>query len=511
MNIFEAKKQISNAVTAYRTRDEFGRPVIPVHRQRPIFLIGAPGIGKTAIMEQIAQEMGIALVSYSMTHHTRQSALGLPFIREKEYDGQTYRVSEYTMSEIIASVYEKMEATGVREGILFLDEINCVSETLAPAMLQFLQYKVFGQHRVPDGWIVVTAGNPPEYNQSVREFDMVTWDRLKRIDVEPDYDVWHTWAVSQGVHPAVTSYLDIRKDDFYQVEATVDGRNFVTPRGWVDLSEMIKLYEKHGLKVDVTLVRQYLQSAKVAKQFAIYYDLWLKYSSDYQVDRILKGDVEEEIRDRAKKAKFDERISLVALIMDAVLGEIRPVMQSRTMLEGAQKILANIRRMTVSRRIPVSAMLETGITEQETKLKQGQAGNMLSSEAERTQYMLIQFLKESSAKMRPEMDTEESVKLLKTDFDNATKAMKKKATETKKHLENVFAFMEEVFGDSQEMLILITELTASEAAAKFIAQYGCDAYFRHNKALLFYERQIEVIKEIDKLEASIDGDVLPDT
>ena len=75
MNIFEAKKQISNAVTAYRTRDEFGRPVIPLSRQRPIFLIGAPGIGKTAIMEQIAQEMGIALVSYSMTHHTRQSAL----------------------------------------------------------------------------------------------------------------------------------------------------------------------------------------------------------------------------------------------------------------------------------------------------------------------------------------------------------------------------------------------------------------------------------------------------
>lgn len=53
------------------------------------------------------------------------------------------------MSEIIASVYEAMEATGRREGILFLDEINCVSETLTPAMLQFLQYKIFGRHAVP--------------------------------------------------------------------------------------------------------------------------------------------------------------------------------------------------------------------------------------------------------------------------------------------------------------------------------------------------------------------------
>ena len=51
------------------------------------------------------------------------------------------------MSEIIASVYDMMERIGLKEGILFLDEINCVSETLAPAMLQFLQYKIFGRHR----------------------------------------------------------------------------------------------------------------------------------------------------------------------------------------------------------------------------------------------------------------------------------------------------------------------------------------------------------------------------
>ena len=65
------------------------------------------------IMEQIAQELGVAIVSYSMTHHTRQSALGLPFIEKKVYGGVEYSVSEYTMSEIIASVYEMMEQTGL--------------------------------------------------------------------------------------------------------------------------------------------------------------------------------------------------------------------------------------------------------------------------------------------------------------------------------------------------------------------------------------------------------------
>ena len=124
MNIKLAKDYIRNSVHLYLKKDEFGEYRIPVVRQRPIFLLGAPGVGKTAIMEQIAQELNIALVSYSMTHHTRQSALGLPFIRHKEYMGQEADVSEYTMSEIISSVYETMEESGIREGILFLDEIN---------------------------------------------------------------------------------------------------------------------------------------------------------------------------------------------------------------------------------------------------------------------------------------------------------------------------------------------------------------------------------------------------
>ena len=78
---------------------------------------------------------------------------------------KNFSVTEYTMSEIISSVYDKMEKTGLKEGILFIDEINCVSETLAPMMLQFLQGKTFGNQKVPEGWVIVTAGNPPEYNK----------------------------------------------------------------------------------------------------------------------------------------------------------------------------------------------------------------------------------------------------------------------------------------------------------------------------------------------------------
>ena len=137
MNIKQAKEQIRNTLRAYLTRDALGNYRIPAVRQRPVLLMGPPGIGKTQIMEQIAAEENVGLVSYTITHHTRQSAIGLPFIEKRVYDGVEHTVTEYTMSEILGSVYALTEKTGIREGILFLDEINCVSETLAPMMLQF--------------------------------------------------------------------------------------------------------------------------------------------------------------------------------------------------------------------------------------------------------------------------------------------------------------------------------------------------------------------------------------
>lgn len=173
MNIKEAKQELLQTIQVYTRKDSNGHYLLPSVRQRPILLIGPPGIGKTAIMEQAARECGIGLVAYTITHHTRQSAVGLPVIVKKNFQGKEYSVTEYTMSEIIASVYEKIEETGCKEGILFIDEINCVSETLVPTMLQFLQNKTFGTHPVPSGWIIAAAGNPVEYNKSAREFDIL--------------------------------------------------------------------------------------------------------------------------------------------------------------------------------------------------------------------------------------------------------------------------------------------------------------------------------------------------
>ena len=497
MNIKQAKEQIKYAVAAYLTEDEYGEPVIPIERQRPIFLMGAPGIGKTDIMAQIAQELGIGLVAYSMTHHTRQSALGLPFIVEKDYGGQRYSVSEYTMSEIIASVYDCMEATGLKRGILFLDEINCVSETLAPSMLQFLQYKTFGRHRVPQGWIIVTAGNPPEYNNAVREFDIVTWDRMKRIDVEPDYAVWKEYAAGKGVHPAVTSYLEIRPQDFYLIESTVDGKRFVTARGWVDLSDMMKLYERNGFPVDESLTRQYLQNDRIAKSFAMYCALFGKYRSDYQVDRILAGEPVEDILARAKAAKFDERLSLLSLLLDGVSGDL---FRTCVAMQAHADVAERLRSMksAIASDTPEAAARRVREAAESVARQAGQRrrANALNEEQARVARQTTEALNRMAEALDGSVPPFEQLKTL---FAADGDALSEQAGDARSRLDNMFAFCEAAFPDGQELLILVTELTASPAAARFIARYGCDAYFRHSRELMFHERRNDLRREIERI------------
>lgn len=504
MHIKDAKDQIKQAMQAYFTLDAYDAFSIPIEKQRPVFLMGPPGIGKTAIMEQIASELGVALVSYSMTHHTRQSALGLPFIIKKTYGGKEYDVSEYTMSEIIASVYETMEQSGFKRGILFLDEINCVSETLAPAMLQFLQFKIFGRHRVPDGWIVVTAGNPPEYNKSVREFDIVTWDRLKRIDVEPDFEVWKEYAYRKGIHAAILTYLEIKKGDFYIVETTVDGKRFVTARGWDDLSQMIRLYEQHKFKVDEKLVSQYLQDPRVAKDFAIYYDLFNKYKADYQVDTILAGKASDSIKARARSAKFDERLALLGLLLDAATEDIRQVIEREQAVGDLMEVLKYVLADLAKPDADANEVLKKRIQSEQDKLEKAKSAGSLSQEAQRSGRWVLDTLENLRAHMA--VADKVPAKAVKAEFDRLVAALNRDAGKAGERLSHLFQFVEEVFGEGQEVLILVTELTMNYHAARFISHFGCKEYFAHNKELLFYERQKALILEVERLTGDLGAD-----
>lgn len=496
MNIKRAKEEIKNTIEAYLAKNEYGEYVIPAIRQRPVLLLGAPGIGKTQIMEQIAQECQVGLVSYTITHHTRQSAIGLPFISKKEFGGKEYAITEYTMSEIVASVYEKMEKTGRKEGILFIDEVNCVSETLAPAMLQFLQCKTFGNHAIPGGWIIVAAGNPPEYNKSVREFDVVTMDRVKKIEVEPDYQVWKAYACKEQVHPAVISYLDTRPQHFYRMETTVDGRAFATPRGWEDLSRMLSVYESLNKKMDRDVVVQYIQHEKIAKDFANYLELYEKYQMDYQLEKVFEGVIGESLAKKAAHASFDERLSVVGLLISRCTEQFRKACFQEQIVE---MLFENLREakegMLGAWRAQPLVFFEDMVKQFEHTWNQMREAEILSRGQNRVYHQVMTRLETYRKGLDEscEADGALAFERIKTFFAQDRGQLEADQEKGGRMLEYAFDFMEAVFPHGQEMVIFITELGMNYYSVKFLQEYDCERYFKYNKNLLFEDssRRIE--------------------
>ncbi len=485
MDIREAKQQVKDSVEAYLARDEAGVPRIPPAEQRPLFLLGAPGIGKTAVVAQVANELGIGLVSYSMTHHTRQSALGLPLIVHRTYrSGAEFDISEYTMSEIIASIYDFMEATGLDTGILFLDEINCVSETLYPSMLQFLQFKTFGRHAVPNGWIVVCAGNPPEYNRNVHEFDIVTMDRLRRVDVEPSLDAWRTYAHERGVHPAIMSFLEVHPDDFYLVESTPAGKHFVSARGWSELSSLMTLLEDLDKPIGGSVVEQYVQHPEIASRFTAYYELFAKYRSDYQVEAILAGCAPDDIVQRAQAAPFDERLALVSLLLDALGHKMRDVLNRSDALA---RVRDELRR---ARKYPD---FDKKLSEAAATLAKASEDLSVSTDPNTAQSTAL------AAAMLADLTSQEGYDRVADLYRLQVSDLEERVDAASSALESAYAFVDEAFGALREALVFTTELTARRDTARFIVRFGSKAYHEHSAALATDAERDAIFEEIDRL------------
>lgn len=447
MNIQEAKQEIINSVKAYLLKDKNGNYKIEEIRQRPILLMGPPGIGKTQIMEQIAKECNIGLVAYTITHHTRQSAVGLPMITKEEFEGKQISVTEYTMSEIIAGVYKAIKEDGKKEGILFIDEINCVSETLVPTMLQFLQCKTFGNQKLPKGWIIVAAGNPPEFNRSVREFDMVTLDRVRLINIESELSVWKKYAYDRRIHNAIISYLDIRPNNFYRVENDVDGLMFVTARGWEDLSSLIYAYEELDVEISEEIIGEFIKNADVAQDFSAYFDLYNKYKDNYGIADILNGCAEKDVYRRIIEASFDEKLTVVNLCLDSLNKEFIKVSDLKANTDKWYALIKD-------------------------KIKSG-----------------------------------EDVETEKKDFSKQADTLKQLENSTLDKLENVFDFLEgegfvlpedksDIGRLNQEMLIFVTGLTVGRDSSSFLLENKSERYLKYCQELLGNGQRNKLLSEL---------------
>ena len=498
MNIADAKQQVKDTVEAYLAVDEVGMHRIEPAAQRPLFLIGAPGIGKTAIMSQVADELGIGLVSYSMTHHTRQSALGLPFVVDGSHGALSYKATEYTMSEIIASIYDYMEHTGLERGILFLDEINCVSETLYPSMLQFLQFKTFGRHRVPENWVVVCAGNPPEYNRSAREFDIVTLDRVRKIDVEPDFDSWRAYALETGVHPGILSFLEVEKDCFYAVESTPTGKRFVSARGWTDLSRTLSTLEDMGKTVDVDLIGQFVQDSSIAERFAVYYELFSKYRFDYQIGAILEGSWSSDVTERAQQAAFDERLAVLNLMLDAVETQVAEALEREAVVVEVRDALRQAKAHIVGGE-QASAVLDGLANEQAAELETRMAAGTVPADEVRLRKLVIGQLRALERVDVPKSDGEAAFDVLGTAYSQLVDGMRQHVECASHQLENAFSFVAQTFGNEREMLVFVSDLSTRPTTMRFVNAFGSDGYTVYSERLAVQEHRNDLLDRANEL------------
>ena len=407
------------------------------------------------------------------------------------------------MSEIIASVYDKMEQTGLEHGILFIDEINCVSETLAPTMLQFLQCKTFGNQAVPAGWVIVAAGNPPEYNKSVRDFDLVTLDRVRRIDIEPNLAVWQEYARAHRLHPAVQAYLELRPQHFYRIQNDVDGPQFVTARGWEDLSAMLTACTRLDLPVDEALIGQYLRHPEVARDFAAYWELYKKYRQDYGVEDILQGRPFAAVLERAQKAAFDERISLVSLLLAGLNTRFAAARRADAVTDACYQEMRSFKR-TLNNADPAqdgfvpAAVFAAQVNVYADHLTAQKAAGTLTGEELAVATAASALLHAWVTALDPALDRDAAFDAVRASFNAQVRKREDAVGLAGDALESAFDFMESAFADGQEMVVFVNELALGPDSAAYLADNECERFETYSKRLLLHSGQDDILAELQR-------------
>ncbi len=367
-------------------------------------------------------------------------------------------------------------------------------------MLQFLQGKTFGNQPVPAGWIIVAAGNPPEYNKSVREFDLVTLDRVRRIDVEPKLTVWQDYARARRLHPAVTAYLDMRPPHVYKIENDVDGPQFVTARGWEDLSAFLQACDKLNLPVDEGVIGQYLRHPEVARDFAAYWVLYRKYHQDYGVEDILQGKPFDAVVERVLNAAFDERISLVSLLLAGLNTRFGAARQADAVTDACYQQLRNFKRAL---RDPECSQSPAELFGEQcrsyrSRLEEGKASGALAPEEVATRTRAAKLLESWADPLARCTDGDAAFDAVRTAFNQQVRRREEAVADAGDALEFAFDFMERALPDGQEMVVFVNELALGPDSSPSLAEIECERLELYSKKLLLHQGEDELLAELER-------------
>lgn len=182
--------------------------------QQPVFVWGAPGIGKSAIVAQVARARNLALRDVRAVLLDPVDLRGIPHLNG---DNRTHWATP-----------EFLPRDGA--GVLFLDELNAAPPLVQAACYQLVLDRQIGEYRLPDGWQVIAAGNRASDRAVVHEMPTALRNRFVHLTVEADCDDWSTWAIAAGVSPVVVAFLRWRPELLHQFDRNATA--FASPRSW---------------------------------------------------------------------------------------------------------------------------------------------------------------------------------------------------------------------------------------------------------------------------------------
>jgi MoxR-like ATPase len=236
---------------------------------RPVFVWGAPGIGKSSLVRAFAGSLGLECVTLVGTQLAPEDLIGVPELR----DGR----SRFAPPESIART---------EPYCLFLDELNSSSPDVQKAFYSLILDRRIGGYELPEGSIVIGAGNRASDNALARPMASALVNRLVHVHLRADTTDWLDWAVRSGVHPWVIDHITLRPDHLWAKPPKAES-TFSTPRSWHMLSDALGSY---GDGIDEQTLRV-LAAGTLTAAHAQAFTAYVKtLRHRYDLEAVLKGD-----------------------------------------------------------------------------------------------------------------------------------------------------------------------------------------------------------------------------
>ncbi len=194
--------------------------------RQPVFLWGPPGVGKSRVVAQVAEERGLALRDIRAVLLDPVDLRGLP------------RITGGGVAEWCPPAFLPGDSDPA-EGIVFLDELNAAPPLVQAACYQLVLDRRIGEYRLPAGWSVIAAGNRECDRAVTHRMPSALANRMVHLDFEADLEDWTAWAQSAGIRPEVVAFLRFRPKLLHDFDPLSSGGAFASPRSWEFLSGIL--------------------------------------------------------------------------------------------------------------------------------------------------------------------------------------------------------------------------------------------------------------------------------